>query len=126
MSHKVCFAWRSWQKYRLSPAKDENRLLHALNAPRWVGDGDRTRDIQVHNLVSSWRSWMHGEWKRFARDSMRLEVTSWPPCDLSSVPWEGSPEASSVYQNVTPASMERLFELSHRRHSALSRVANRS
>lgn len=74
MSHKVCFAWRSWQKYRLSPAKDENRLLHAPQGPRWVGDGDRTRDIQVHNLVSSRLPWIYCEGKRFAGDSMRLGV----------------------------------------------------
>jgi hypothetical protein len=51
-----------------------NRLLHALDARRWVGDGDRTRDIQVHNLVSSWSPRTCGKWKRFAGYSMRLEV----------------------------------------------------
>lgn len=41
-----------------------NRLLPALDAPRWVGDGDRTRDIQVHNLVSGWSVPLFREWKR--------------------------------------------------------------
>jgi hypothetical protein len=74
MNHKAPFAWWSLQKDRLDPAKDENRLLHALDAPRWVGDGDRTRDIQVHNLVSSRLPWIYGKGKRSAGDSMRLGV----------------------------------------------------
>jgi hypothetical protein len=41
-----------------------NRLLHALFARRWVGDGDRTRDIQVHNLASARRVELFREQKR--------------------------------------------------------------
>jgi hypothetical protein len=53
MSNKAAFALWSVQKDRLDPVRDENRLLHAPEAPRWVSDGDRTRDLQGHNLVSS-------------------------------------------------------------------------
>lgn len=81
-----------------------NRLLQALIAPRWVGDGDRTRDIQVHNLVSGWCAALFREWKRRMQGAGSVQGHKVVAlCPVFST-WEGSVERllSSILAGLRP------------------------